>query len=85
MERLPGNFVMQSPDRQTLVFQQPPNKLYQVNYLSGATSSITVDPTQLSDSEGFHTWISTDFSWKKDKEGNTFLKQNNSDEIVEMF
>jgi hypothetical protein len=53
--------------------------------LSGATSSITVDPTQLSDSEGFHTWISTDFSWKKDKEGNTFLKQNNSDEIVEMF
>lgn len=84
MERIPGNFVLQSPDRQTLVFQQPPNKLYQVNYLSGATSTITVDRNQLEDPENFHTWIRTDFSWKKDKKGNTFLKQNDNNEIVEM-
>src|SRR5690606_18503718 len=85
MERLPGNFVLQSPDRQTLVFQQPPNKLYQVNYLSGTTSTITVDPSRLNDSEGFHTWIRTDFSWKKNKDGDTFLKENDNNEIVEMF
>lgn len=83
-ERLPGNFVLQSPDRQTLVFQQQPDRLYQVNYLSGATSTIKVDPNLLSNPEGFHSWIRTDFSWKKDQAGNTFLKENNNNEIIEM-
>jgi|GEM_PF-3151390 len=83
-QRLPGYFVLQSPDRRTLIFQQPPNKLYQVNYLSGTANTITVDPDQMANSEAFHTWIRTDFSWKKDKSGDTFLKENNNDEIIEM-
>lgn len=84
-ERLPGNFVLQSPDRKTLVFQQLPNKLYQANYQSGAVSTLTVDADKLSDSGNFHTWIRSDFTWKKDKEGNSFLRPIDNNEIVEMF
>ena len=84
-ERLPGNFVLQSPDRKTLVFQQLPDKLYQVNYLSGAVSTLTVDAGRLGDSGNFHTWIRSDFTWKKDKAGNSFLKQIDENEVVEMF
>lgn len=79
-ERIQGEFILNSPDKSTLVFLQP-SGLYQVNYESDEvfTQPLSkVAPAAVNRAE----WIRDNFTWEKNKKGITFLKFSDSNRIV---
>lgn len=82
-ERIQGHFILPSPDRKTLVFQFP-SEFYQVHYPTSTVFVQPVDPGRIEDRSNYYSWIQSDFSWKKDKKGYTFLKKDDENEIIEM-
>ncbi|WEK18417.1 MAG: hypothetical protein P0Y49_16635 [Candidatus Pedobacter colombiensis] len=82
-ERIQGEFILNSPDKATLVFLTP-SSLYQVHYPSDEvfneklTKQAPQTPTEISD------WIKNNYSWTKNKKGITFLKFSDSNRIVDI-
>ncbi len=81
-ERIKGQFVVKSPDKQTLVFLMPSSDLYQVNYITNDTYSVPLG--MKGDLDGVYAHIQTKFKWNKDKKGVQFLKPGNDDRVVDM-
>ncbi|MEJ2881755.1 hypothetical protein [Pedobacter sp. GR22-6] len=81
-ERIKGQFIVKSPDKQTLVFLMPSSDLYQVNYITNDTYTVPLGIK--ADLEGVYTHIQTKFRWDKDKKGVQFLKPGNDDRIVDI-
>lgn len=81
-ERIKGQFIVKSPDKQTLVFLMPSSDLYQVNYITNDTYSVPLGIR--TNMEGVYAHIQTKFRWDKDKRGVQFLKPGNDDRIVDI-
>lgn len=81
-ERIQGEFIVNSPDKSTLIFLMA-NSLYEVHYPS---DEVFIQPfsTPAPQSADVAEWIRANFSWEKNKKGITFLKFNDSDRIVDI-
>nr|WP_121271250.1 hypothetical protein [Pedobacter schmidteae] len=82
-ERIQGEFILNSPDKSTLVFLTP-SSLYQVHYQSDDVLNEHISKPAPQSSADIAQWVSSNFIWKKDKKGIAFLKFNDSDRIVDM-
>lgn len=82
-ERIQGEFILNSPDKSTLVFLTP-SSLYQVHYSSDEFFNEKLSkPAPQSDAE-LTDWVKNNFTWAKNKKGITFLKFSDSDRIVDI-
>lgn len=82
-ERIQGEFILNSPDKTTLVFLTP-SSLYQVHYPSDeVVNEKLAKPAPQSDAE-LTEWVKNNYIWAKNKKGITFLKFNDSDRIVDI-
>lgn len=82
-ERIQGDFILNSPDKATLVFLTP-TSLYQVHYPSDQVFNEKL-PSPAPQSAAMRSdWIRNNFSWEKNKKGITFLKFADSDRIVDI-
>jgi len=82
-ERIQGEFVLNSPDKSTLVFLTP-KSFYQVHYPSDEVVNESLSrPASQSDAD-IADWIKNNFDWKKNKKGITFLRYADSDRIVDI-
>lgn len=82
-ERIQGVFFLKSPDKYTLAFLVQ-SSLYQVHYPTGETFSQALNikvPKQMND---IYDWVQSNFVWQKAKSGASFLKENDSDRIVDI-
>ncbi|MBB5440547.1 hypothetical protein HDC92_004250 [Pedobacter sp. AK017] len=81
-ERIQGEFILNSPDKSTLVFLQP-SSLYEVHYESDEvfTQPLSKPAPATADLSG---WIKDNFNWEKNKKGITFLKFSDSNRIVDI-
>ncbi|TDQ08587.1 hypothetical protein [Pedobacter metabolipauper] len=83
-ERIQGDFLMQSPDKQTVVFLTP-KSLYQFNYLTNEAFNQPFAIKAPATPAETYEWAKDNFSWKKNKTGNTFLVANpDEDRIVDI-
>jgi hypothetical protein len=82
-ERIQGEFILNSPDKSTLVFLTP-SSLYQVNYPSDEVLDEKFSkPAPQSDAER-NNFITNNFRWAKNKKGINFLKFSDSNRIVDI-
>ncbi|SDK43357.1 hypothetical protein SAMN04487898_108157 [Pedobacter sp. ok626] len=82
-ERIQGEFILNSPDKTTLVFLTP-SSLYQVHYPSDeVVNEKLAKPAPQSDAE-LTEWVKNNYIWAKNKKGITFLKFHDSDRIVDI-
>lgn len=82
-ERIQGDFILNSPDKATLVFLTP-KSLYQVNYSSDEVYNEQLSKPAPQSTADMNDWIKNNFIWAKSKKGMTFLKFNDSDRIVDI-
>ncbi|RAJ25372.1 hypothetical protein [Pedobacter cryoconitis] len=83
-ERIQGDVLLLSPDKQTIVFTAK-NVLYQVNYRTDdVVSEPIVAGSPKGDEAAFNNWITTNYAFTKNKRGNTFLKYHDDNRIVDM-
>lgn len=82
-ERIQGDFILNSPDKSTLVFLTP-KSLYQVNYSSDEIYNEKLSKPAPQSAAEMNNWIRNNFIWTKNKKGTTFLKFNDSDRIVDI-
>lgn len=81
-ERIQGAFILNSPDKSTLIFLQP-SSLYQVHYESDDTFTEKLSKPAPADAD-LSDWIKNNFNWKKNKKGITYLKFSDSNRIVDI-
>lgn len=82
-ERIQGEFILNSPDKSTLVFLTP-KSLYQVHYSSDEVYNEPFSKSAPQSEADISTWVKDNFMWKKNKKGIAFLKFNDSDRIVDI-
>ena len=82
-ERIQGQFLLMSPDRQTIVFLVG-KSLYQVHYTSAEVSTESLSGDIPKDIPGVYRWIQHNYSFQKNKKGISFLKYNDDDRIVDI-
>ncbi|MCX2431277.1 hypothetical protein [Pedobacter sp. GR22-10] len=79
-ERIQGDFLFNSSDKQTLVFLTG-NALYQVNYRTGETATLKL-PANVMQSGNVANEIRKGYSWATNAKGASFLKQNPDDDRI---
>lgn len=82
-ERIRGEFILNSPDKSTLIFLSP-NSLYQVHYPSNEAFTEKLSKPAPQSAAAVSDWIRDNFTWQKNKKGITFLKFSDSDRIVDI-
>ncbi|WP_316817450.1 hypothetical protein [Pedobacter nyackensis] len=82
-ERIQGEFILNSPDKSTLVFLTP-NSLYQVHYSSDETHNESFSGAAPETAADISTWVRNNFIWETNKKGLTYLKFNDTDRIVDI-
>ncbi len=82
-ERIQGQFILNSPDKSTLVFLTE-KSLYQVHYVSDDVHNETFSKAVPQSAADLPEWVRNNFMWQKNKKGITFLKFNDSDRIVDI-
>lgn len=82
-ERIQGQFILNSPDKSTLVFLTP-NSLYQVHYSSDDIFNEPFKGSAPESAADISTWVRDNFIWQKSKKGIDFLKFSDSDRIVDI-
>lgn len=82
-ERIQGQFLLMSPDRQTVVFLVQ-KSLYQVHYPSAEVATETLKGDVPQDIPGVYAWIQNNYSFQKNKKSISFLKYNDDDRIVDI-
>ena len=82
-ERIQGEFILNSPDKSTLIFMLP-NSLYQVHYPSNEAFTEKLSKPAPQSAAAVSDWIRNNFTWEKNKKGITFLKFSDSNRIVDI-
>lgn len=82
-ERIQGEFILNSPDKFTLVFLTP-KSLYQVHYPSDEVYSASLTEPAPQSAADMNDWVKNNFTWEKNKKGISFLKFHDSDRIVDI-
>lgn len=82
-ERIQGEFILNSPDKSTLVFLTA-NSLYQVNYSSDEVHDEQFPKSAPQSAADISNWIKNNFGWQKSKKGIAFLKYADSDRVVDI-
>ncbi|WP_310143849.1 hypothetical protein [Pedobacter africanus] len=82
-ERIQGEFILNSPDKSTLIFLSP-NSLYQVHYPSDESFTEKLSKPAPQSAAAISDWIRENFTWEKNKKGITYLKFSDSDRIVDI-
>jgi hypothetical protein len=82
-ERIQGAFILNSPDKFTLVFLTP-KSLYQVHYPSDEVYNASLSKPAPQSAADMNDWVKNNFIWEKNKKGISFLKFNDSDRIVDI-
>jgi len=82
-ERIQGEFILNSPDKSTLIFLSP-NSLYQVHYPSDESFTEKLSKPAPQSAAAVSDWIRENFTWEKNKKGITYLKFSDSDRIVDI-
>lgn len=83
-ERIHGVFLINSPDKQTVVFLMP-SSLYEVHYSTGEVFTQPLPSTMPTDPAAVYKWIQDKYSWQKNETGITFLKKNiDEDRIIDI-
>lgn len=82
-ERIQGEFILNSPDKSTLVFLTD-KSLYQVHYVSDEAYNESFSNTAPQSATEMQTWVRNNFMWEKNKKGINFLKFNDSDRVVDI-
>lgn len=82
-ERIQGEFVLNSPDKTTLIFLTA-NSLYQVNYQSNEVLDERYTNAGPQSAAEIPEWVRANFIWKKNKKGMTFLRFTDNNRIVDI-
>lgn len=82
-ERIQGEFILNSPDKFTLVFLTQ-KSLYQVHYPSDEVFNEQLSKPAPQSAADINDWIKNNFRWEKNKKGIYFLKFSDSDRIVDI-
>lgn len=82
-ERIQGQFILNSPDKSTLVFLTD-KSLYQVHYENDEVYNEPFSKTGPQKAAEIPEWVRNNFMWQKNKKGLTFLKFNDSERIVDI-
>ncbi|MGY0038676.1 hypothetical protein [Pedobacter sp. NJ-S-72] len=82
-ERIQGQFLLLSPDKQTIIFAVK-DFLYQVHYRSNEDLNEPIAPDSPQDIASIYKWITANYTFRKNKNGVTFLRYNDDDRIVDM-
>jgi hypothetical protein len=82
-ERIQGQFLLLSPDKQTIIFAVK-DFLYQVHYRSNEDLNEPIAPNSPKDIASIYKWITANYTFRKNKNGVTFLRYNDDDRIVDM-
>lgn len=82
-ERIQGEFIVNSPDKATLVFLTP-SSLYQFNYSSDETVDEKLSKSAPESENDRNDWVRNNFVWRTSKKGTSFLKYHDSDKIVDI-
>jgi len=83
-ERIPGIYMVNSPDKSTLVFVIN-SSFYEVNYPSGEVLTLPMDKSAPKDSGALFNWIQSNYVWTKNTKGISFLsKRPDDDRIVDI-
>lgn len=82
-ERIQGQFLLLSPDKQTIIFAVK-DYLYQVHYRTNEDLNEPIAPNSPQDIASIYKWITDNYSYRKNKNGVTFLRYNDDNRIVDM-
>lgn len=83
-EQIPGELLMYSRDRTTLVFLTK-DALYQVNYYTGESETLPLSAKALANLDGIRGEVAQNYSWATNKNGTPFLRYNGDpDRIVDI-
>jgi len=82
-ERIQGQVLLLSPDKQTIIFAVK-DYLYQVSYRTNEDLNEPIAPNSPQDIASIYKWITANYSFRKNKNGITFLRYNDDDRIVDM-
>lgn len=82
-ERIQGDFMVKSPDKQTLAFLCA-KSFFQVHYPTGKTYNQPIKSVPTTTGNELFAWVTENFKWDRTKEGISFLIPNDNDRIVEL-
>lgn len=82
-ERIQGDFLLKSPDKQTLAFLCA-KSFFQVHYPTGKTYNQPLKTIPTATGNELFSWVTENFKWDRTKEGISFLIPNDSDRIVDL-
>ena len=83
-QRIPGIYMVNSPDKSTLVFVIN-SSFYEVNYPTGEVLTLPVDKEAPKETGALFNWIQSNYIWKKNAKGISFLtKRPDDDRIVDI-
>ncbi|MDN3586308.1 hypothetical protein QWY86_06490 [Pedobacter aquatilis] len=80
-ERIQGRFILYSEDKTTLVFATK-TTLYQTNYKTGESVDLKVNEKLLAPENMAN--FNNNFTWYKNANGTSFLKESDPDKIVDL-
>jgi hypothetical protein len=83
-ERIQGDFLIKSADKQTFVFLLA-DAFYQVHYPSNETFTLPISVAVPSSNASLYAWVQANYSWQKNNKGISFLKENkDNNHVVDM-
>ena len=82
-ERIQGQVLLLTPDKQTIIFAVK-DYLYQVNYRTNEDLNEPIAANSPTEAGAIYKWITANYSFRKNKNGVTFLRYNDDDRIVDM-
>ncbi|KIO77288.1 hypothetical protein TH53_10105 [Pedobacter lusitanus] len=82
-ERIQGQVLLLTPDKQTIIFAVK-DFLYQVHYRTNEDLNEPIAPGSPKEMGAVYKWITANYSFRKNKNGVTFLRYNDDNRIVDM-
>lgn len=80
-ERIHGVYLLNSPDKKTLVFLMA-GSLYEVYYPTGETYTQPLPASAPADAVAMMNWIQNNYSWQRNETQISFLKKNIDDNRI---
>ncbi|WP_449438824.1 hypothetical protein [Pedobacter steynii] len=82
-ERIQGEFMLKSPDKQTLAFLCE-KSFFQVHYPTGKVFDQALKTIPTAKGNELFAWIQENYKWDRDKEGISHLIPSDNDKIVDL-